>query len=75
MVAATIKKMQAPNHEAAVFEYRLKPTFDFYQLVLAQGDQVEVLEPQSVRDEMHNFARNMLNYYTEKKEENQQCKD
>ena len=61
--------------EAAVFEYRLKLTFDFYQLVLAQGDQVEVLEPQSVRDEMHNFARNMLNYYTEKKEENQPCKD
>ena len=56
------------DDESTFFEYHLKPTFDFYQLVLAQGDQVEVLGPESVRDEMRNFARNMLNYYTEKKE-------
>ena len=56
------------DDESTFFEYHLKPTFDFYQLVLAQGDQVEVLEPESVRDEMRNFAQNMLNYYTEKKE-------
>ena len=54
--------------------YHLKPTFDFYQLVLAQGDQLEVLEPESVRDEMRNFAQNMLNYYTEKKED-KPCKE
>lgn len=52
------------DDESTRFEYRLKPTFDFYQLVLAQGDQVEVLEPETVRDEMRNFAQNMLNYYT-----------
>lgn len=56
------------DDESTFFEYHLKPTFDFYQLVLAQGDQVEVLGPESVRDEMRNFAQNMLNYYTEKKE-------
>ena len=52
------------DDESTLFEYHLKPTFDFYQLVLAQGDQVEVLEPESVRDEMRNFAKNMLDYYT-----------
>lgn len=54
--------------ESTLFEYHLKPTFDFYQLVLAQGDQVQVLEPESVRDVMRGFARNMLNYYTDRKE-------
>ena len=54
------------DDESTIFEYHLKPTFDFYQIVLAQGDQMEVLEPEEVRDEMRNFARNMLNYYSRK---------
>ena len=61
------------DDESTLFEYHLKPTFDFYQLVLAQGDQVEVLEPKEVREEMRNFVQNMLNYYTWK-EENEPCK-
>lgn len=63
------------NEESTLFEYHVKPTFDFYQLVLAQGDQVEVLEPESVRNEMRNFAKNMLDYYTYKEEEKKVCKD
>lgn len=62
------------DDESTLFEYHLKPTFDFYQLVLAQGDQVEVLEPDPVREEMRNFAQNMLDYYTEKKED-KPCKE
>ena len=62
------------DDESTLFEYHLKPTFDFYQLVLAQGDQVEVLEPESVRDEMRNFAQNILDFYTEKKE-GKPCKE
>ena len=62
------------DDESTLFEYHLKPTFDFYQLVLAQGDQVEVLEPDPVREEMRNFAHNMLDYYTEKKED-KPCKE
>ena len=62
------------DDESTLFEYHLKPTFDFYQLVLAQGDQVEGLEPESVRNEMRNFAQNMLDYYTWKEEE-KPCKE
>ena len=62
------------DDESTLFEYHLKPTFDFYQLVLAQGDQIEVLEPESVRNEMRNFSQNMLNYYTSK-EEDKPCKE
>lgn len=62
------------DDESTLFEYHLKPTFDFNQLVLAQGDQVEVLEPEPVRNEIRNFAQNMLDYYTQKKEE-KSCKE
>ena len=61
------------DDESTLFEYHLKPTLDFYQLVLAQGDQVEVLEPETVREEMRNFAKNMLDYYTG--QEDKPCKD
>lgn len=55
------------DDEATLFEYHVKPTFDFYQLLLEQGDQIEVLEPESVRDEMRNFATNLMAYYGKKK--------
>lgn len=61
------------NDESTLFEYHLKPTFDFYQWLLAQGEQVEVLEPQSVRDVMRNFGLTLLDYYDRK--EDQPCKD
>ena len=58
------------DDESTRFEYHLKPTFDFYQLALAQGDQMEILEPESVRDEMRNFAQNMFCYYNREEEDN-----
>ena len=57
-----------------LFEYHVKPTFDFYQLVLAQGDQIEVLEPESVREKMRNFAINLMSYYEPKKKK-KPCED
>lgn len=61
------------DDESTLFEYHVKPTFDFYQLVLAQGDQMEVVQPESVREEMLNFAKNLMSYYDRK--EDQPCKD
>jgi len=46
-----------------LFEYDIKPTFDFYQFALAQADQMEVVSPQRVQDEMRRFAENILSYY------------
>ena len=46
------------------FEYQLKPTWEFYQLVLDAREQVEVLEPESVRNEMRRLAQTILSYYT-----------
>ena len=67
------QKELSGDDESTLFEYHLKPTFDFYQLALAQGDQMEVLEPESVRNEMCNFVTNMMRFY--KKKEEASCKE
>ena len=49
--------------EYADFEYYLRPTFDFRQELLSQGDEVEVLEPKEFREEIKDALRRMLNRY------------
>ena len=51
------------NDEYTLFEYHVKPTFDFYQLLLTQGNQIEVVEPESVRNRMLDTVKAMMNYY------------
>jgi hypothetical protein len=53
----------AEDDESMTFEYHIRPTFDFYQTLLAQTDAAEILEPESVRQEMKRFTENMLNHY------------
>ena len=47
----------------ADFEFRLKPTFDFRQELLAQGHDVEVLLPAQFREEMKGMLEKMLGRY------------
>lgn len=54
------------DDESFLFEYRLKPTIDFYQFVLSQGDRLEVREPVSVRETVRNYAQKILDCYTQK---------
>ena len=49
--------------EYADFEYYLRPTFDFRQELLSQGDEVEVLEPKEFREEIKDALRRMLKRY------------
>ncbi len=51
------------NDEFTDFSLRLRPTFDFIQELLLHRDQLEVLRPKSLRDEMERIIRNMLNHY------------
>jgi hypothetical protein len=53
----------AQDDESTTYEYNVRPTYDFLQSILCQADQIEVLEPQWVRDEMHRMAENTLSYY------------
>ncbi len=51
------------DQESTLFSFDVRPTFDFYQMLLSQGDQIEVIEPEYVRNEMKRFAENMFSYY------------
>lgn len=49
----------------SVFTYNLRPTFDFRVELLSHGDELEVLKPQSLREEMKNMTYNMSKLYEE----------
>jgi len=53
------------DDEASYFELTVRPTFDLYQMLLAQADQIEILEPKSVRGQMSHFAKKLMSYYHE----------
>ena len=60
----TSQKELNSNSEYADFELYLRPTFDFRQELLCQGDEVEVLEPKAFREEMKQMAQKIVNRYT-----------
>ena len=47
----------------SVFEMKLAPTYDFLQELLSMGDEVEVLSPDYVREEMKWRVREMMKNY------------
>lgn len=59
---ASQRELDSPDGVAR-FAYRVRLTYDFYQLLLAQGTQIEVLSPESVREEMKNLSQALLNFY------------
>lgn len=57
------QKIVTSDGESTVFEMNVKVTNDFLQLVMMQGDMIEVLEPASVREQMKNLAKTLMKYY------------
>ena len=51
------------NEEYSVFEYYLRPTFDFIQEILWNGENMEVLEPLPLRKEIAGIINQMWNKY------------
>ncbi|MDD6784149.1 MAG: WYL domain-containing protein [Prevotellaceae bacterium] len=51
------------TEEYSIFEYRLRPTFDFQQEILWNGEDVEVLEPLWLRKEIAGKIKRMWNKY------------
>lgn len=51
------------NGESAIFQYHVKITYNFLQLIMQQGDQVEVLEPASLREQMRRLVETLTAYY------------
>lgn len=51
------------NEEYSIFRYRLRPQFDFIQELLWHGSEVEVLEPQTLREEITRIIDSMWDNY------------
>ena len=51
------------TEEYSIFEYHLKPEFDFEQEIFSNMDAMEVLEPQWLRDEVKERINNLANKY------------
>lgn len=49
--------------DCTVFEYYLKPTYDFIQELLSHGPDVEVIHPQSLRQQMKGWIQGMAELY------------
>ena len=49
--------------EGVIFQYFIKPTFDFRQEILSLGDDIEVVSPVSFRDEIGKVAKKMNELY------------
>lgn len=53
----------ASDEESITLEFRVRPNYEFFQQLLQQTDQIEVLEPQWVQEAMCQIAKNILRYY------------
>lgn len=52
------KEMEV-NDSTVIFEYYIKPTFDFKKELLSMGAEIEVLEPEWFREEMREIIEKM----------------
>lgn len=55
------------NDDYTDFELYVRPTYDFIQALLAQREQIKVLEPISLKNKMKRIILKMLCHYEEKK--------
>ena len=54
----------------SILQYRLVPTYDFRQELLSHGPDVEVLEPEDLREEMKAAIRQMSELYSSREASN-----
>lgn len=60
------QKEAEKNDDYSIFELRVRPTFDFQQEILWNGDNVEVLEPKWFREEVKNAVKRISGNYKKK---------
>lgn len=51
------------NDEFSIYEYRLKPTYDFIQEIMKYGSQIEALSPVDFRNELSSMIEEALDAY------------
>ena len=55
------------NDECSIFSYKLRPAFDFIQEILRNGEDIEVLEPLWLRQEISEIVKRIWSKYKEDK--------
>lgn len=53
----------ASDDESTTYSYMVRPNYEFLQALLMQADQIEVVSPRWVQDEMKRLAENILAFY------------
>ncbi len=51
------------NDEYSIFTYDVRPTFDFIQEILRNGEDMEVIAPKELRDEVAGIVKRVRNKY------------
>ena len=51
------------NADYTIFEYKIAPTYDFIQEILSHGNQLEVLSPDTFRQQIKAIIQEMYNFY------------
>ena len=51
------------NADYSIFTYKISVERDFISEILSNGTDIEVLEPQSLREEVTNTIKSMLGMY------------
>ena len=59
------------NEEYSIFTFNLRPTFDFQQEILWNGEDMEVLEPLWLRKEIAGKIKRMWNKYSASEDKNE----
>jgi predicted DNA-binding transcriptional regulator YafY len=54
--------------EYSIFQLTLRPTYDFQQEILKNGDEIEVLEPLWLRNKITDKIKGMWNKYNQKED-------
>ena len=51
------------NNDYTIFEYKISPTYDFIQEILSHGNQLEVLSPETFRQQIKAIIQEMNTFY------------
>jgi len=49
--------------DCSIFQYFIRPTYDFRQELLSHGSEIEVLAPDKLRQELRTIVDQLLNFY------------
>lgn len=55
------------NDDYSIFELKIRPSFDFQQEILWNGEDIEILEPNWLRNEIADKMKRICNLYKKKK--------